>query len=99
MKRAICIGLVLAAVTTAVLGQVRPESGGPEQARKTIDTYCVGCHNSRAKAGGVALDTLSLDTVHAERRRLGSRACASCAAGRCRRPAAASRSSARSTPS
>ena len=64
MKRAFCIGVALAAVTTAVLAQVRPEGGGPEQARKTIDTYCVGCHNSRAKAGGVALDALSLDAVH-----------------------------------
>jgi len=64
MKRAFCIGVAVAAVTTAVLAQVRPEDGGPEQARKTIDTYCVGCHNSRAKAGGVALDALSLDAVH-----------------------------------
>ena len=64
MKRAFCIGVAVAAVTTAVLAQVRPEGGGPERARKTIDTYCVGCHNSRAKAGGVALDALSLDAVH-----------------------------------
>ena len=64
MKRAICAGVAVAAVTTAVLAQVRPESGGPGQARKTLDTYCVSCHNSRAKAGGVALDTLSLDNVH-----------------------------------
>ena len=63
MKQAICVGVAVAAVTTAVLGQVRPESGGPEQARKTLDTYCVGCHNSRAKAGGVALDTVNLDAV------------------------------------
>jgi len=63
MKRAICIGVAVAAVTTAVLGQARPEGGGPEQARKTLDTYCVGCHNSRAKAGGVALDTVNLDAV------------------------------------
>ena len=39
MKRAFCIGVAVAAVTTAVLAQVRPEDGGPEQARKTIDTY------------------------------------------------------------
>ena len=64
MKRAICAGVAIAAVTTAVLGQVRPDNPGPEQARKTLDTYCVSCHNSRAKAGGVALDTLSLNRVH-----------------------------------
>ena len=50
-----------------MLAQVRPDSpvappsSGPAQARKTVDTYCVGCHNSRAKAGGLALDALSLD--------------------------------------
>jgi mono/diheme cytochrome c family protein len=63
MKRVFCAGLAVAAVTTAVLGQVRPEDSGPEQARKTLDTYCISCHNTRARAGGVALDTVSLDKV------------------------------------
>ena len=69
-KQALCIGVAVAALTTAVIGQVRPDSTasaptrGAEQARKTIDTYCVGCHNSRVKAGELALDTLSLDAVH-----------------------------------
>jgi mono/diheme cytochrome c family protein len=62
MKWAICIGV--AAAATAALAQVRPESAGSEQARKTLDTYCVGCHNSRTRAGGVAFDALSLDAVH-----------------------------------
>jgi mono/diheme cytochrome c family protein len=60
VKRALCIGVAIGAVTTAVLAQVRPDTGAG-QARKTLDTYCVGCHNSRAKAAGVALDGLSLD--------------------------------------
>ena len=64
MKRAVCAGVAIAAVTTAVLAQVRPETGA-DHARQTLDTYCVGCHNSRAKAGGVALEGLSLDNVHA----------------------------------
>jgi hypothetical protein len=64
MKRAVCVGVAIAAVTTAVLAQVRPETGA-DQARQTLDAYCVGCHNSRAKAGGVALDVLGLDNVHA----------------------------------
>ena len=63
MKRALCVVAVVAVLTAGVLGQVRPESG-PEQAKKTLDTYCVGCHNSRIKAGELALDTLSLDAVH-----------------------------------
>ena len=60
MKLAICTSVALAAaVTTAVLAQVG-QTGAPA-ARKTVDTYCVGCHNSKAKAGGLALDTLSLE--------------------------------------
>jgi hypothetical protein len=50
-----------AAVTTAVWAQIG-QSGAPA-ARKTIDAYCVGCHNSKTKAGGVALDAVNLDAV------------------------------------
>src|SRR5688572_4656823 len=74
MKRALCIGIAVAALTTAAIGQVRPAGqpaaiaaaapAGADQTRKTLDTYCVGCHNSRAKAGGVAFDTLTLESVH-----------------------------------
>jgi len=65
VKRALCILVAVAALTTGATGQVRPESGAEQaQAKKTLDTYCVGCHNSRAKAGDLALDTLSLDAVH-----------------------------------
>ena len=66
MKRALCILAVVAVLTTGATGQVRPDTAGAEQAqaKKTLDTYCVGCHNSRVKAGELALDTLSLDAVH-----------------------------------
>jgi hypothetical protein len=65
VKRALCILVAVAALTTGATGQVRPENGAEQaQANKTLDTYCVGCHNSRAKAGDLALDTLSLDAVH-----------------------------------
>lgn len=64
MTRAICIGFALAAVTTVALAQVGQESRGPEQARKMLDTYCVGCHNSKAHAGGLAFDALTLEGVH-----------------------------------
>jgi mono/diheme cytochrome c family protein len=70
MKRALWTGVV-ALLSTAVAGQAPPArpvttgvDRGAEQARKMLDTYCIGCHNSRAKAGGVALDTLPLDAVH-----------------------------------
>ena len=71
MKRALCLGVAVAALSTAAIGQVRPEipatapaNRGADQARKTLDTYCVGCHNARAKAAGLALDTLPVDAVH-----------------------------------
>ena len=70
MKRAVCLGIAVVALTTAVFGQVRPANSpatpirGADQARQTIDTYCVGCHNARAKAGGLALDTTPIEAVH-----------------------------------
>src|SRR5688572_15613970 len=60
VKLALCTAVAIAAaVTTAVLAQIG-QTGAPD-ARKTVDTYCVGCHNSKAKAGGLALDALNLD--------------------------------------
>ena len=76
MKRAICIGVAVAAVTSGLLAQVRPAiqpasiapgrtgSADLTQARTTLDTYCIACHNSKAKAGGVAFDALPLDAIH-----------------------------------
>jgi len=73
LKRALCLGVAVAALSSAVIGQVRPDrptaaaaasARGAEQARTTLDTYCVGCHNARAKAGGLALDTLAVDAVY-----------------------------------
>ncbi len=49
--------------------------------RALVDTYCVGCHNQRAKIGGLALDTVDLTDVSDARRGLGRRRSASCAAG------------------
>lgn len=34
-----------------------------EQHRQLLTTYCFGCHNSRAKVGGLALDSLDLQSV------------------------------------
>src|SRR5438132_14088877 len=67
MPRAICLTVAVAALTTAALAQVGQEPRAPgnaDQARKTLDTYCVGCHNSRTRAGGVAFDALDLNAVH-----------------------------------
>ena len=71
ISRALYIAVALAALTAAGRAQVgpagtgaAPATAGATQARRTLDTYCVGCHNSRAKAGGLALDVLPLDAVH-----------------------------------
>jgi mono/diheme cytochrome c family protein len=73
MKRLSSIGLLMAALTTAVVAQGAAErtprstnataAAGATQARATIDTYCVGCHNARVKAGGLALDSTPIDAV------------------------------------
>jgi hypothetical protein len=61
MKRVFCIGVAVALVTAAMVGQ---EKSGPTQARAMLDTYCAGCHSSAVKAGGLALDhTLPLDAI------------------------------------
>jgi mono/diheme cytochrome c family protein len=64
MKRAFCFAVIVAAVTSAVVAQVTPESNSPEQARKMLDTYCVGCHNARVHTAGIAFDTVNLGAVH-----------------------------------
>jgi mono/diheme cytochrome c family protein len=37
-----------------------PAATGADSAQKMINTYCVGCHNSRVKAGNLAFDTQDL---------------------------------------
>jgi mono/diheme cytochrome c family protein len=39
------------------------DKGGPDQHRAMLNTYCVGCHNTRAKTGGLALDGLDLQAA------------------------------------
>ncbi len=64
MKRAICIGVAVAALTTAALGQVGQESrrhrAGAQDARHLLRRL----PQLEGPAGGVALDTLPLDAVH-----------------------------------
>ena len=36
---------------------------GPNQHQAMLNTYCIGCHNSRAKVGGLALDGLDLQAA------------------------------------
>jgi mono/diheme cytochrome c family protein len=68
-------GFLAAVVTAALWGWTALHAADPQApasvaplinpARPTIDTYCVGCHNARAKTGGLELDAPSLDDVAA----------------------------------
>ncbi|MCU1335623.1 MAG: hypothetical protein JWO19_1204 [Bryobacterales bacterium] len=52
----------LAILQNRAVGQT-PSAGGTEQHRAMLNTYCVGCHNTRAKTGGLALDGLDLQAA------------------------------------
>jgi mono/diheme cytochrome c family protein len=55
----------LCVLPTAALGQTRADTtpSGPDQHRAMLTTYCVTCHNTRLKTGGIALDNLDLQTA------------------------------------
>ena len=47
----------------SVQGRIAQPQPGDPQPRVVFDTYCVGCHNQRAKIGGLALDALNVTEV------------------------------------
>src|SRR5215467_8797778 len=57
----------LAILRTPAIGQTSggsaPAAGGPDASRSMLSTYCFTCHNSGAKAGGLALDALDLEAA------------------------------------
>src|SRR5262244_3568631 len=62
MKRLLyaCAVLVLIACPSVLPAAAQ---ANPHQAHQALlNTYCVGCHNSRAKIGGLALDGLDLQS-------------------------------------
>jgi mono/diheme cytochrome c family protein len=54
--------LVVAGGSVVATGGQGTDPAAPAY-RATLDQYCVGCHNSRTKSGGVALDALDLANV------------------------------------
>ena len=62
MKRCFYVFAAAAACATLAFVQNRAEAqatksaAAPDARLKMVNTYCVGCHNSRAKIGGLALD-------------------------------------------
>jgi len=62
---AVCVGVWLAnSVSHAAQG---PSAGSSSVSAKgaLVQQYCIGCHNDRTKAGGLALDTLDLSNIPA----------------------------------
>jgi hypothetical protein len=66
MKKLLTICSLLAVVTVSRAIPRAAQSGptaSPEQSRAMVNTYCTGCHNTRGKAGGLALDMMNFDAV------------------------------------
>src|SRR2546421_753224 len=63
VKRSIYAALLTLGVLLSSVTSVAAQAG-PEQGSWTvIQTYCFGCHNSKARVGGLALDSLSPDRI------------------------------------
>ena len=68
MKRFLCVSVLavliasLAVLDTRVKAQT-PAAPGTDPNRALLNTYCVGCHNTRLRTGGLALDNLNLQTA------------------------------------
>src|SRR5262252_8056319 len=72
MKRLLYIGAVLVLIASPALFQTRaaeqtptkaPAAAAPNPHQTMLNTYCISCHNSRAKVGGLALDGLDLQAA------------------------------------
>jgi mono/diheme cytochrome c family protein len=64
MKRLLYISVVLILSASLALLQTRAAAQTvPNPHQEMLNTYCIGCHNSRAKVGGLALDGLNLQAA------------------------------------
>ena len=66
MKRLVFTLFVLAVVTTQPVAQTQTSQPSVDRTaaiRSMLDTYCIGCHSSTARAGGVAFAGVSLDDI------------------------------------
>jgi hypothetical protein len=54
-------GLLYASVVLVLIAV--PAAAQPDPHQVLLNTYCIGCHNSRAKIGGLALDGLDLQAA------------------------------------
>src|SRR5580765_5725450 len=63
VKRGIGIALLSICLTLVGTKTVTPQAGTPPGSWGVIQQSCVGCHNSKAKAGGRAFDVMSPDNI------------------------------------
>jgi hypothetical protein len=64
MKRLLHASVVLVLIVFAALLQTRAAvQSVPNPRQSLLDSYCVTCHNSRAKVGGLALDGMNLQSA------------------------------------
>src|SRR5690349_5649378 len=73
MKRLLTLCSLLAVVTVsramppaavpAAAQAVSTAAASPDQSKAMVSTYCTGCHNTKAKTGGLALDAMNFDAV------------------------------------
>src|SRR5262249_20521923 len=62
-KGFLCLGALLILIASSAPSQTgaqTPAAEGPDPHRPMLSTSCSTCHNSRAKLGGLALDSLDL---------------------------------------
>jgi hypothetical protein len=55
--------LFASAVLVLIAAPPLPGAAQPDPHQVMLNTYCIGCHNSRAKTGGLALDGLDLQAA------------------------------------
>jgi hypothetical protein len=62
-KRSIYRGLITIGMALSALPAVAAQTANPPEQWGVIQTYCVGCHNSKAKVAGLAFDSMSPDKI------------------------------------
>ena len=63
VKRSIGIALLSICLTVVGATAIAPQTGTPQNQWSVIEQNCVGCHNSKVKAGGRAFDVMSPDNI------------------------------------
>src|SRR3954453_12495551 len=57
-------GILFAAVLVGPTGAVqRPAENGSEEAATVVKTYCLNCHNDKARTGGLSLEGIDLTNI------------------------------------